>query len=106
VSGEPNALPDEVVLMDGPAALPRDNGELVFAAPWEGRAVAVAVTLVDRLGLPWDAFRSRLVEALAADPARLYYESWVSALEWLVLDLRLTTTEAIEAAAPSERPSL
>ena len=106
MSGENRALPDEVALMDGPTALPRDNGELVFAAPWEGRAVAVAVTLVDRLGLSWDAFRSRLIEAIAADPARPYYESWVAALESLVLNLRLTTEEVIEAAAPSERPPL
>ena len=58
-------LPDEVALMDGDAALPRDNGELVFAAPWEGRVVAVAVALVDRLDLPWDAFRLRLIDAIA-----------------------------------------
>jgi nitrile hydratase accessory protein len=106
VSADANGLPDEVALMDGPAALPRDNGELVFAAPWEGRAVAVAVTLVNRLDLPWDAFRSRLIEAIAAEPARPYYESWATALESLVLDLRLTTTEAITAATPSERPPL
>ena len=103
MSGEANALPNEVALMDGPAALPRDNGALVFAAPWEGRAVAVVVTLVNRLGLPWDAFRLRLIEAIAVDPARPYYESWATALESLVLDLRLTTNEAIEAAVPSER---
>src|SRR5437660_112812 len=54
-------LPDEVSLMDGDSALPRDNGELVFAAPWEARAVAMAVALVDRLGLPWDEFRTRLI---------------------------------------------
>jgi hypothetical protein len=106
VSGEANALPDEVALMDGAAALPRDNGELVFAAPWEGRAVAVAVTLVSRLGLPWDAFRSRLIGAIAADPARPYYESWAMALESLVLDLRLTTSEGLDAAVPADRPPL
>jgi hypothetical protein len=87
--------------MDGPVALPRDNGELVFAAPWEGRAVALAVTLVNHLGLPWDAFRSRLIDAIASDPARPYYESWAMALERLVLDLRLSTNEAITAATPS-----
>jgi hypothetical protein len=103
VSSEANALPDEVALMDGAAALPRDNGELVFATPWEGRAVAVAVTLVRRLDLPWDAFRRRLMDAIAADPARPYFESWAMALESLVLDLRLTTNEAIAAATPSAR---
>ena len=28
----------------GPAAPPRDNGELVFAQPWESRAFGMAVT--------------------------------------------------------------
>jgi hypothetical protein len=103
VNGEAKALPDEVALMDGPAALPRDNGELVFATPWEGRAVAVAVTLVRRLDLPWDAFRHRLIDAIGADPARPYYESWAMALESLVLGLRLTTNDAIAAATPPDR---
>ena len=66
--------------MEGPAALPRDNGELVFSAPWEARAFALAVALVDRLDLPWDAFRSRLIEQIAAEPDRPYYESWAAAL--------------------------
>ncbi len=56
-------LPDTVALMDGLGALPRDNGELMFAAPWEARALALAVALVERLDLPWDTFRLRLIEA-------------------------------------------
>ena len=30
--------------LDGVAALPRKNGELVFEAPWQGRAFGLAVT--------------------------------------------------------------
>jgi nitrile hydratase accessory protein len=100
------ALPDEVALMDGPSALPRDNGELVFAAPWEGRAVALAVALVERLDLPWDAFRLRLIEAIADDPDRPYYESWAAALEELVVSLDLATPDALTAATPTERAAL
>ena len=92
--------------MEGPAALPRDNGELVFSAPWEARAFALAVALVDRLGLPWDAFRSRLIEQIAAEPDRPYYESWAAALESLVLSLGLTTTDALAAAESTERRPL
>ncbi len=99
-------IPDEVAMMDGPAALPRDNGELVFAAPWEGRAVAIAVALVDRLDLPWDAFRLRLIDAIADDPDRPYYESWAAALEALVVSLDLATPDALIAATPTERPAL
>ena len=31
--------------LDSSAALPRKNGELVFKAPWEGRAFGMAVVL-------------------------------------------------------------
>ena len=37
-----------VVAVDGPAAPPRSNGELVFAEPWESRAFGVAVALARR----------------------------------------------------------
>ena len=100
------AIPDDVALMEGVAALPRDNGELVFAAPWEGRAVALAVALVEQLALPWDAFRLRLIAAIAEDPDRPYYESWAAALESLVLSLELATPDLLAAATPGERPSL
>ena len=100
------AIPDEVAMMGGRAALPRDNGELVFAAPWEGRAVALAVALVERLDLQWDAFRLRLIDAIAEQPDRPYYESWAAALESLVVGLDLATEAALDAATPSERPVL
>jgi nitrile hydratase accessory protein len=103
VSGE---LPHDVGLMDGASALPRDNGELTFAAPWEGRVLALAVALVERLDLPWDAFRLRLIDAIAEVPDRPYYESWTAALEALVVDLGLTTSSALDAATPTERAPL
>ena len=87
-------------------SLPRDNGELVFESPWEARALAIAVALVDKLGLPWDAFRRRLMDEIAKDPKRAYYESWSAALESMVIDLELTTPAALDAAAPNERASL
>jgi len=96
-------LPDELALMEADGAMPRDNGEFVFAAPWEARAVAMAVALVDRLQLPWEEFRSRLVGAIAANPARPYYESWVVALEDLVLHYGLATAAALDEAEPTER---
>ena len=72
--------------IDGPAAPPRQNGELVFDAPWQGRAMGLAVTAVENLGLDWDEFRQRLIAAIADDPDRPYWESWVAALEQLVGD--------------------
>jgi nitrile hydratase accessory protein len=101
-----NALPDEIAFMDGTSALPRDNGELVFTAPWQGRAFALAVALVEQLGLPWDAFRQRLIDAIAQDPDRLYYESWAVALESFVISQGLASAEALDAATPAERAPL
>ena len=85
------------------ASLPRYNGELVFDAPWQARALAIAVALVDKLDLPWDTFRRRLMDEIATDPQRPYYESWSAALESMVVDLDLTTPAPLDAAAPTER---
>ena len=68
--------------------------------------VAVAVALIDRLDLPWDAFRLRLIDAIAEDPDRAYYESWAVALESLVVGLGLATDESLAAATPEERAPL
>jgi nitrile hydratase accessory protein len=96
----------DVSAMTGAAAPPRDNGELVFAAPWEGRVFALAVALVERLGVPWDAFRTRLIDAIADAPGRPYYESWAAALERLVVDHGVCSADAITAAVPRDRPVL
>ena len=48
----------------------------VFDAPWQARALAIAVALVDKLDLPWDTFRRRLMDEIATDPQRPCYESW------------------------------
>jgi nitrile hydratase accessory protein len=98
VTTEPVSLHEET--------LPRDNGELVFDAPWEARALAIAVALTEKLGLEWDEFRRRLMRAIADEPDRPYYESWGVALESLVIDLDLATDAALDAATPTERPSL
>jgi nitrile hydratase accessory protein len=87
-------------------SLPRDNGELVFDAPWQARALAIAVAVVERLGLPWDAFRHRLMASIAEDPQRPYYESWSKALESLVVSENLATTAALDEAMPTDRATL
>ena len=40
-----HADPGYLLDSSGPAAPPRDNGELVFAAPWESRAFGLALAL-------------------------------------------------------------
>jgi nitrile hydratase accessory protein len=74
--------------------LPRKNGELVFAAPWQSRIFGMAVALNERGTYEWDDFRRRLVDEIARDPDRDYYGSWLGALERLLLDTRvLSDTE-------------
>jgi len=78
--------------MTGAAALPRRNGELAFDAPWEGRVFGMAIGVVETLGLPWSAFQTHLIAAIADDPDRPYYESWLAALEALVADQGIAST--------------
>jgi nitrile hydratase accessory protein len=87
----------EVQQMEGAAALPRENGELVFAAPWQGRVLAMALAVMEHRGLDWDDFRLRLISAIDADPERAYYESWTVALTDLVVDLGVLTGDEIDA---------
>jgi nitrile hydratase accessory protein len=99
-------LAEDLAQLRGASAPPRDNGTLAFQAPWEGRAVALAVALVERLEIPWDEFRACLIASIADHPDRPYYESWAAALEQLVVNRELTTRDALDAATPVERPVL
>lgn len=98
------ALDPTITHMQGEAALPRDNGELVFSAPWEGRALAMAIALVDRLGLQWEDFRQELIAAIAADPGRPYYESWTAALESLAVAQGITDADDLRQRAAGVVP--
>lgn len=83
----------------GVAAPPRSNGELVFEEPWQAKAFALCVTLLERDGLGWDAFRPHLVRAIAADPDAPYYVSFVAALEAFTADrLAQPPAERLRAA--------
>ncbi len=66
-------------------SLPRDNGALVFDAPWQGRALAMAVLAVERTGSEWDDFRAELIGSIEGEPERPYWESWVVALDRFLL---------------------
>jgi nitrile hydratase accessory protein len=89
----------EVRRMTGEAALPRENGELVFDAPWQGRVLGMALALVEQHELDWDDFRQRLIAAIDADPTRPYYESWTAALTDLVVDLGVASADDVVARA-------
>jgi nitrile hydratase accessory protein len=70
--------------VEGLAAPPRSNGELVFAEPWESRAFAMAVALSEAGVFDWREFQAALIARIerrhdvSADWC--YYEHWLSAL--------------------------
>lgn len=102
-----------VLDVEGPASPPRDNGELVFAEPWQSRAFGLAVTLHDAGAFAWDDFRDHLVARIAAwdheHPAGErfdYYGSWLEALELVVVDCGLVDAGGVDCRAGelAERP--
>ena len=90
----------------GPAAPPRQNGELVFEAPWESRAFGMAVALHRRGLFEWKEFQSELIAEIGAWEAAhpdgegwSYYSRWLAALQ-RVLDLKdLCPTSELEERA-------
>ena len=87
----------------GAAPLPRDNGELVFEEPWQGRALGMGVAVMNRFGITSDEFRTHLVAAIRAHPetreesaATAYYAAWVEALEQLLGERGLISPPSAE----------
>lgn len=89
-------------LLDGPAAPPMANGELVFEAPWEGRVFGMARQLADSGAYTWDEFRDSLIESIArwesvaGEGAEYrYYDRFLEALEDLLVARGLIDTGSL-----------
>jgi nitrile hydratase accessory protein len=87
--------------IEGPAAPPRSNGELVFAEPWEGRAFGLTMALVDAGTLEYESFRTALIERIGAagSDAFSYYRCWLQALEQVVEGEGLVSPDDLGARA-------
>jgi nitrile hydratase accessory protein len=89
-----------VAVMEGRAALPRKNGELVFEEPWQGRVFGMAVALHERGLYEWDEFRQTLIAQVAAAEGRggpfVYYEIWLRTFEDLLARKRLVTNTELD----------
>ena len=87
----------QIANMDGNVALPRDNGELVFEAPWEGRAFSLAVAMNEDQLYEWVEFRDHLANEIVStsqsDATSSYYEQWLLSLEKLVIEKGLVIYE-------------
>lgn len=67
--------------LEGLVSPPRDNGEIVFEAPWERRVFGLTVALCRSGACEWESFRQRLIARIAEDEARPYWTSWAAAFE-------------------------
>jgi len=85
---------------NGPAAIPRRNGEPVFNEPWESRVFGMAVGLCERGFYDWDEFRERLIaEILLADVRHedsRYYERFLRVLQRLIVEKRICVDAEID----------
>lgn len=100
--------------IDGPAAPPRSNGELVFAEPWESRAFGLAVTLYDAGAFRWSQFQAALVAQIAgwerehpAGECYSYYRCWLAALESVLVAVGMVAPHDVakRAAVLAARPA-
>lgn len=91
----------KIATMEAKVALPRENGELVFQAPWEARAFGLAVALNEKDLYEWREFSSQLASEIATaeqnnNPSS-YYVRWVASLEELLIDRGLICREQLDA---------
>ena len=90
----------QIATTEAQIALPRENGELVFQAPWEARAFGLAVALNEQDLYEWHEFSAELAATIAAaepnnDPSS-YYARWIASLEELVVTKGLISREQLD----------
>ena len=88
-----------------------DNDAPTFDADWQRHAFGLAVALSEFGHYPWDAFQRQLIAAIAdweatSGDARedwAYYEHWLAALERVVVESGLLTSDDVRllASAPA-----
>lgn len=73
---------------DGPAAPPRDNGELIFESPWESRLFGMTMALCEKGHIAWPEFQQQLIVEIgkwektsSPEDEYHYYHHWLAALE-------------------------
>lgn len=82
--------------LEGPASPPRDNGEIVFSAPWERRAFGIAIALCRSGSFEWETFRQALIARIGEDGDRPYWRSWSAALEDVLAGAALVSGDEVD----------
>ena len=121
-STESNESLADALDVEGPAAPPRQNGELVFQAPWESRVFGVTMALFQRGAFDWEEFRELLIDEIGksdrqkraehetgasgasgasgevddSEEASNYYACWHAALERLLAQQGLCASAELD----------
>lgn len=100
------ADPTDPLDVEGPAAPPRANGELVFTAPWQSRLFATTMSLRENGHLDWEQFRQGLIATIGAHEHDLidtedfdYWGCWQRALEDLLVGSETVSAEELDESA-------
>jgi nitrile hydratase accessory protein len=83
-------------------SIPRDDAGPVFREPWEAQAFALAVALHERGVFSWGEWAAALGAEIKRaqsegdpDTGETYYLHWLAALEKLVAEKGVTSTEVL-----------
>ena len=105
-------MSEELTLTEA-LAPPMANGEVLFEAPWQGRAFGMARTLAEAGVFTWDEFRAHLIRVIGdwdrqaenADPYE-YYHHFLAALEAVLAEKGTLDAGSLgeRVAAFAERP--
>ena len=71
------------------------DDEPVFNEPWEAQAFAMTVNLHQKGAFTWKEWADALSNEIHSGLERDYYQHWLSALEKIVADKKLSTADAL-----------
>ncbi len=82
---------------------PRSNGALCFGRDWERDAFGLALALAKEGYFEWEDFRRELIAVISEweerhprdDPSWDYYASWLSALERMLVKLKIAAADDV-----------
>jgi len=96
---------DVETVLSGALAPPMANGEVLFDAPWQGRAFGMAHSLARAGVYDWDEFRAHLIAVIGGwereasdDTPYQYYDHFLEALERVLAEKGI-----LDAGVLSER---
>jgi nitrile hydratase accessory protein len=94
--------------------IPRQNGELIFEAPWQTRAFGMVMALTSSDFIEWEDFRQTLINEIGAWEHQhgrqadgwSYYERWLVTLETVLLSRGILTSDQLAAQAEAVADSV